>query len=217
MAWSGFERFRLSPIGAHEPPSFVGGPGPERLQTYVPLTAIDLGGGNDLVNLDLDHELVNHAVYAGGTGDDDFILNAGPGDSARRVRLDLPRSRLLFQRERQAVRARIDGFERHRLSANDLVFRGTSAADHVQWQGCHGVIDGDRGDDLIEEFSTPDVGCGYPVNYADLVVRGEGGDDRLLGSGAPNVLIGGSGRDLADGRGSDRDHCVAEREIRCER
>lgn len=217
MTWSSFERFRLSPIGPYEPPSFIGGAGSERLQAYVPLTFIDLGGGNDLVNLELERKLVNHASYAGGPGDDDFILYAGPGDSARRVRLDLPRGRLLFQREKQAVRARIGGFERHRLSADLFVFRGTAAPDRVEWHGCHGVIEGGRGDDLIEEFSVPDVGCGYPVNRADIVVRGGAGDDRLMGGGGPNVLIGGAGDDRADGRGGHRDRCVAEREIRCER
>ena len=217
LTWSGFERFRLSPIGRYEPPSFLGGPGAERLLGYIPLTAVDLGGGDDLVNLELQHRLVDHASYAGGTGDDDFILYAGAGDAARHVRLDLPRGKLYFQREKEAVRARIGGFERHRFSADRIEFRGTAAADHVEWQGCHGVIDGGRGDDLIEAFSLPDVGCGYPVNHADLVVRGGGGDDTLVGSGDPNVLVGGAGDDRADGRGGNRDRCVAEKERHCER
>jgi hypothetical protein len=216
MTWGGFERFHLSPIGRNEPPSFVGGPGPERLRSIVPLTSIDLGGGNDLVNLEHQRKLVDHASYAGGDGDDTFVLYAGPGDSARRVRLDLKKGKLLFQREKQSVRARISGFERHRFSATQIDFRGTAAPDHVEWQGCHGVIEGGRGDDLIEAFSNPDVGCGYPVSTADLVVRGGGGDDTLVGSGDPSILLGGPGKDRADGRGSDRDRCVAERERRCE-
>lgn len=80
IAWSGMERFRLSHIGPYEPPSFIGGPGPEQLQAYIPLTSIDLGGGNDLVNLELQDKLVNHATYAGGDGDDTFVLYAGAGD-----------------------------------------------------------------------------------------------------------------------------------------
>jgi hypothetical protein len=216
MAWSSFENFSLTPIGRSEPPSFIGGPGRERLRGYVPLTSVDLGGGNDLVNLELQHQLVDHASYAGGEGEDTVVLYAGAGDSARRIRLDLPKGKLLFQREKQKVRARIGGFERLRFSAKQIDFRGTSASEHVEWQGCHGVIDGGRGDDLIEAFSSPDVGCGYPVSTADLVVRGGGGDDALVGSGDPSILLGGPGKDRADGRGSDRDRCVAERERRCE-
>ena len=215
MTWSSFERFRLSPFGPHEPPSFIGGAGSERLQTHIPLTSVDLGGGNDLVNLEL-RKLVDHASYAGGAGDDDFIFNSG-GNQARQVRLDVPKGRLLFRQGKQAVRARISGFERHRLSADRLDIRGAGAADHVQWMGCRGVVDGGPGPDLIEEFSNPDVGCGYLNENAELVVRGGRGDDKLRGSGAPNILIGGAGDDLADGRGSNRDHCVAETEIRCER
>jgi hypothetical protein len=216
MTWSSFERFSLTPIGPYEPPSFIGGPGPERLQGYIPLTALDLGGGDDVVNLEHQKKLVDHASYAGGTGDDAFILYAGPGDSARRVRLDVPKGKLLFQREQEAVRARIGGFERYRFSARQFDFRGTAAAERLAWQSCQGLVDGGRGDDLIETFSNPDVGCGYPVSTADLVVRGGGGDDTLVGNGDPNVLLGGPGKDRADGRGSKSDRCAAEIVKHCE-
>lgn len=217
MTWNGFERFHLTPIGHYEPPSFLGGPGSERLLTSIPLTSVDLGAGDDVVNLELQRKLVDHAAYQGGPGDDTFVIYAGAGDSARSIRLDLPRRKLVFQRAQQSVRARINGFERHRFSAYRIVFRGAPGADHVEWQGCHGVIDGGPGDDLVEQFSVPDVGCGYPVNTADLVVRGGRGDDRLVGGGDPNVLLGGPGADLADGGGGKRDLCVAEREKHCER
>jgi Ca2+-binding RTX toxin-like protein len=219
IAWSAMERFRLSPIGPYEPPSFVGGPGPERVEAYVPLTSVDLGGGDDLLNLELQHRLVNHASYDGGAGDDSFVIYSGAGDKARRARLDLPRSRLLFQRERQTVRARISGFERHKLSADDVVVRGSAGADHVQWAGCHGVVNGGPGDDVVEEFSPADTGCGYPINdpgQYDVVVQGGRGDDRLVGGRGPDTLLGGPGKDLADGRGSKGDRCVAERELGCE-
>jgi Ca2+-binding RTX toxin-like protein len=168
------------------------------------------------VNLELQDKLVDHASYAGGDGDDAFIIYSGAGDAARRIRLDLVKGRLLFQREKQTVRARIGGFERHRFSSDRIDFRGTAAPDHVQWQGCHGVIDGGPGKDLIEQFSVDDVGCGYPVNHADLIVRGGGGDDRLVGGDDPNILLGGPGHDVADGRGNKGDHCVAETEKSCE-
>ena len=49
MTWSGMERFALD--SAAEPPSFIGGTGNERLWTQVPLTAADLGDGDDRLQL----------------------------------------------------------------------------------------------------------------------------------------------------------------------
>ncbi|MCW2766246.1 MAG: Hemolysin-type calcium-binding region [Nocardioides sp.] len=215
MAWSGMERFRLSPIGSWAAPSFIGGAGSERIWTAIPFTSMDLGGGDDLVNLELQRRLVDHASYIGGAGDDNFILYAGAGDQARRAELDLPNGRLLFRRDQQAVHARIHGFELHRLSARRLDVHGTAATDHVQWSGCRGVIGAGAGDDLIEAISVDDAGCGYLGEDAELVVRGGRGDDRLVGNYMPDVLIGGPGEDQADGR-SNRDRCVAETTIRCE-
>lgn len=216
IAWSGMEQFRLGSIGSSEAPSFVGSAVSERIWTSVPFTSIDLGGGDDLVNLELQHRLVDHASYVGGAGDDDFILYAGAGDDAQRVDLDLPGGRLLFRRDQEAVHARIHGFESHRLSARRLDVRGTAGPDHLQWSGgCGGVVDGRAGDDLIEAISVDDVSCGYQGEDAELIVRGGRGDDTLVGNFAPDVLIGGRGEDLADG-GRNRDRCVAETTIRCE-
>jgi len=218
MAWSGFERFRITSIGPWEPPSFIGGSGGESVKTYVPLTSADMGGGDDRLNLELQDALVDRASYVGGAGADYVILYAGAGSQAWRVDLDLPRGRLMFQRERegQRVRARVREFERYRLSSVRLDVRGSAGSDHVQWLGCRGVVDGGPGKDLIEEFSMADAGCGYGGVEATEVVRGGRGDDTLRGSRYPNVLLGGPGDDVAEGRGNT-DRCVAETERSCER
>jgi Ca2+-binding RTX toxin-like protein len=216
MAWGAIERFRLGAIGSWEAPSFLGGPAAEYVWTSVPLTELDLGGGDDKVNLELQDQLVDDASYAGGDGHDTFILYAGHGDMARRVELDLPDAYLMFRRDQQHhVEANIDGFETHRLSARRLEVRGTKNGDHVQWAGCQGLIHTGRGADLVESFWMDDVGCGYLWESAHLVVRGGRGPDKLVGNDAPDILIGGAGNDYADGR-RDRDHCVAETTVHCE-
>lgn len=216
VRWDGMESFRLTPWGAWVAPSFIGGEGPEKVFTVVPLTSLDLGGGDDRVNLDLHTaRLVDEASYTGGEGDDTFVLYAGAGDQARRVDLDLVDGRLLFRPAQEPVRAQIHEFERYRLSAWRLDVRGTAATDEVLWLGCRGVVAGGAGDDLLEAFSVPDAGCGYLGEDAEAVARGGPGDDILLGDYLPDILIGGPGVDVANGRRND-DRCVAETMIRCE-
>jgi Ca2+-binding RTX toxin-like protein len=217
LTWTSLEEFDLTPIGPHAPPSFIGGAGPERLVSQVALTSVDLGAGDDTVNLEPSGALVDHATYAGGAGHDAFVLYAGAGDMARRVSLDIPAGRLFFRRGDPAgVHAGIRGFERDRFSARRLDVVGSAHADHLQWLGCRGFVDGGGGRDLIEAMSDSDAGCGYLGQDAQLVVRGGGGNDRLLGSYFPDVLLGGPGDDVANGRGN-RDRCVAETTFRCER
>ena len=216
MTWSGMERFRITPSGAFEAPSFIGGAGSERVWTSVPLSSVDLGGGDDLVNLEVHGSMVDNAAYVGGSGEDAFILYAGAGDQARQVDLDLPEHTLLFRRVRQTVHARIEGFERHRFSARQIDVRGTAAADHVRWSGCRGVVAGRAGDDVLKVISVDDAGCGDNGEDADLVVRGGRGDDRLIGNSFPDILLGGWGNDWANG-GDNTDRCRAERRISCER
>lgn len=216
--WAGMERFDVSPIGAWEAPAFIGGPQPERVWTAIPFTSVDLGGGDDHLNLELQGRLLDHATYAGGAGSDSFILYADHGDQALRARLDIPAGRLLFLRDttQPAVHARIDGFEAHRLSAIRLVMIGSPGKDHLMWAGCRGEVDGGRGADLIQARLMDDVGCGYLGEHAELVVRGGGGDDVMTGSYMPDTLLGGPGTDRADGR-ENKDRCNAETETRCER
>lgn len=222
MAWDSFEKFRISHIGPYQPPSFVGGEGRDRVRAYIPLTSADMGGGDDVLNVHLHDQLLDRATYDGGDGEDFFVFNAGAGDQAERVKLNLRRGRMLFQpetkytTEAEAIRARVRGFERHRLSAVRMDVVGTKGSDHIDWLGCKGVIDGRAGSDLIQEFRSADVGCGYLSQDGRQIVRGGRGNDILLGGLAPNIFIGGPGTDYANGGGSNRDRCVAERVKNCE-
>jgi Ca2+-binding RTX toxin-like protein len=216
MAWSGVERFRITPIGRWSAPTFVGGPGAENVWSSIPLSSIDLGGGDDKVDLELQHQVLGRATFDGGPGTDSLTVYAGAGDQARRVSLDVPRGRLLFQRSKQRMRARIGDFEVYRLSAERLDVRGGRGAERVKWLGCRGTVDAGPGDDVIEEISIDDAGCGILGAAGREVVQGGPGDDTLRGTYFPDVLIGGPGDDVADG-GPGQDRCVAERTVHCER
>ncbi|RHW24153.1 hypothetical protein D0Z08_25885 [Nocardioides immobilis] len=215
LTWSGMESFELTPWGGWVAPSFVGGDGPEKVFSVVPLTSVDLGGGDDRIAFHLHTKrLVDHATYDGGAGTDSFILNAGAGDQARRVDLDLVGGSLLFRPADEAVRARIGEFERYRLSAWRLDVAGTAAPEHVLWIGCRGVVAGGPGDDILEAIAPADVECGYLGDDAEAVARGGPGDDTLVGEYMPDILIGGPGTDYANGR-RNHDRCVAETVVRC--
>ncbi|MGC4112870.1 MAG: hypothetical protein QM747_21115 [Nocardioides sp.] len=216
ISWGGMEVFSLSNIGSWGPPSFIGGPGAERVYSLVPLTSVDLGGGDDRLNLELQHSVVDHPTYRGGSGHDSFILYAGAGDEAQRERLDLVHGRLFFRRTAKAsMHARIHGFEQAKLSSYHLNVIGSAKADDIVWLGCRGVVAGGRGNDLISAYADDDAGCGYLGGDAKLVVRGGPGDDRLIGNYFPDTLLGGPGKDYADG-GGNKDRCVAEKTVRCE-
>lgn len=215
ITWSGIESFRLTPWGAWEAPSFVGGEEAEKVYSVVPLTSVDLGGGDDRIALHLHtRRLVDHASYVGGEGTDAFIVNADDGDQARRVDLDLVGGRLLFRPDEEPVRARIIEFERYRLSAWRLDVEGTAGPEQVLWIACRGVVSGGPGDDVLEAIAPADVGCGYAGEDAEAVARGGQGDDILVGEYMPDILIGGPGNDFANGRRND-DRCVAETVVRC--
>ena len=217
ITWNGIESFELTPWGAWSAPSFIGSDVSEVVYSVIPLTSVDLGGGNDRVNLDLHtRRLVDEATYDGGAGTDGFSLNAGAGDQAERVDLDLVDGRLLFRPEDEPVAAQIHRFERYRLSAWRLDVMGTAAPEHVLWIGCRGVVGGGPGDDVLQAIAPADVGCGYAGEDAEAIARGGRGDDTLIGEYMPDILIGGPGNDYANGRRND-DRCIAETEVRCDR
>ena len=210
MAWSGMEAFHFGSIGPRKPPSFVGGPGRERIRSTIALKSLDFGGGNDMVNFLLRRkELVHRLAYEGGPGDD-FLMFAFQVD---RIGLDLGARRLRYRDGDRTVRGRVHGFERLRLQADRLDLRGTGRAETFDQLGCRGVVDGGGGADTIRVVATPDFGCGE--DGGRQTVRGGGGDDTLVGGREPDTLIGGAGNDQAYG-GEGIDRCVAEKEVGCE-
>lgn len=71
-------------------------------------------------------------------------------------------------------------------------------------------IDGGRGADRLRA----DV-WDNPARRAGVTMYGRAGNDRLVGSSKADNLIGGGGRDVADGR-DGVDHCGTEARTRCE-
>lgn len=218
MRWSGFENFRLQPFRGSMPPAFIGSKVSETVWAYAPVRSLDLRGGNDWVHLLTGGRLADDATYRGGAGADRFLLPWFSGAGiARLLELDLVTGRLLSRTGEHTARGRVTGFEVHKVSAHRLEVRGTPGRDRVKSQGCHGEVAGGAGSDLLKIAPVFDGDCGRPDGAkADLVARGGPGNDTLLGHFWPDILIGGPGRDLADG-GTNTDRCQAERERNCER
>ena len=171
---------------------------------------VSLGGAFDFVEL---------YYSSGGSG----TVDAGPGNAF----LDIVADTSI------AVDLEDDALALDSASAN-YVLRGFNdvwaAARRVELVGdrqdndlrivrvsCAMVIKGGRGHDHLEVFGNP-----YGLPELDCEqdpeprLYGQRGNDKLLGRGYDDVLIGGPGRHLAKGSfGSDK--CRAEREKGCER
>ena len=90
--------------------------------------------------------------------------------------------------------------------------------DRVAASGDDVVLRGQRGRDRLELLGS--AGLEGPTGaQRQRVARGGRGDDVLVGAsdGRPDRLLGGAGRDWADGRKGRRDLCYAEATRRCER
>ena len=96
-----------------------------------------------------------------------------------------------------------DGDDRLYIEGDDVVVRGDAGADRIRLDG-----------PLIYHLFGAE-----PVKTRQLVALGGRGPDVLIGSNyeVADRLVGGRGRDGADGRKGHRDYCVAEVTRRCER
>jgi hypothetical protein len=96
-----------------------------------------------------------------------------------------------------------DGDDRIYVEGDDVVVRGDAGADRIR-------VDGPLNYYLFG---------GKPVETRQHVALGGRGPDVLIGSdyGVADRLVGGRGRDRADGRKGHRDYCRAEVVSRCER
>jgi hypothetical protein len=96
-----------------------------------------------------------------------------------------------------------DGDDRIYVEGDDVVVRGDAGADRIR-------LDGPLNYYLFG---------GKPVKTGQHVAQGGRGPDVLIGSDykVADRLVGGRGRDRADGRKGQRDFCLAEVTRRCER
>ncbi len=170
---------------------------------------VRLGGGYDTFNL-----------YRGGAGVGEID---GGADSAtvmlvpdRSVAVDLAERTMSMDADSSY---RFTGFDTVLASAKRVRLVGRSGPDHLRAlaQSCHVTIDGGRGRDWLavapNTVDAPPVTCAYRTS---AVLRGQAGNDLMVGFRGNDHLLGGPGRDTAKG-GLGRDACRAEVERACER
>ena len=94
--------------------------------------------------------------------------------------------------------------------SSDFTFRGSFRDEVLTVDSCRSLVRGAAGDDMVRLADT-NGSC----HAAEHVAYGGPGNDRLSGTGRPDLLIGGPGHDRADGRGG-HDTCRAEVTRSCE-
>ncbi|MET0524077.1 MAG: calcium-binding protein [Nocardioides sp.] len=216
-AWASFERFQLDSEGDYTPPRFVGGDGREYVESRITLNDADLGGGRDTLELVPPEAPDTQGVeLEGGLGTDRFFYHQFIAQQSVIYRLGT--GAMTFGRNPSSTPyAHVTGFERNDLSVKWLQVTGSAGADQVRWNACTGSVSGWKGDDRLAwspfRFSN---GIGRCRDDGNISVRGQGGDDVLVGGALNDVLLGGAGADSADGgRGTDR--CRAETRSSCEK
>ncbi|MCW2814851.1 MAG: calcium-binding protein [Nocardioides sp.] len=222
---AGLERFSIYGFDA-TPLTVTGGPAAESVFVANPTTqvrAVNLGDGRDELHLALGARVPRTA--RGGTGSDRLSISADPGSrDAARLRGDLAAGRIRVQ-DRSGGRTRdmgVASFETVSVSAGDVRLLGTDRAEKLDVAACVGLVDGRRGDDLLDNTSQAGDPQGDTIPNPDgcstgptLKMRGGAGDDTLYGSAFSDVLIGGDGNDTAHGEGGG-DTCDAETTSGCE-
>ena len=238
--------------------SFTGTDAAERvIFSGVPVGDVALGGGTDALELHTRRAVVPRSAD-GGAGQDSALFKV----VCRRV-LDVRIDRFAVCDEESGS---FTGYENVLLAAGLpgvtttlVTLVGTSRSELLVAEGDSVVVRGGAGRDTVEvsfdRSARVSAGAGHDHVAAghdsaaagrdDLVLRGQGGDDRLVLQGAgtlkgpqiqrvarggrgddvllggtdgrPDRLVGGPGRDRADGRQGSRDVCSAEVTRRCER
>jgi Ca2+-binding RTX toxin-like protein len=216
-AWSGFERFQLDSEGDYTPPQFVGGDGPEYVESRITLNDVDLGGGNDTLELTPPEAPDTQDVaLEGGLGTDRFFYHEFIDKQSVIYRLGT--GAITFGRNpSSSPYAHVTGFEKNDLSVQWLQVTGSAGDDKVRWDACTGSVSGWKGDDRLawSSFSLF-TGPEHCRDGGNVSVHGQAGGDVLVGGQLDDVLLGGAGADSADGgRGTDR--CRAETKNKCER
>jgi Ca2+-binding RTX toxin-like protein len=186
--WDGFSRFELSVRGG--PIKILGSDRGEVLLVEHPQWPLDvrMGGGDDLV------QFVRGSVdprFEGGEGTDKLTYVMRAVAFPRVVDIDLSRGVLRDTRQfgRAATSSRAVNFENAKVynpTGGRTLITGTRSANSLRAKG-----------------------------ETEATIFGRGGADLLVGSNHDDVLIGGHGRDTANGW-LGTDHCEAEVRVDCE-
>ena len=137
----------------------------------------------------------------GGAGHDHVEVFSS--DSTTRIDVDLQRGRYDLQ---GGPKGKVKGFEDAEVNGGRVRLAGTAGANTLVATTClAGRIDAGRGDDLVSIVRSGRRRCN-PGTTPE--VFGGAGSDSLSGSRVGDLLVGGPGRDSADGAGG-RDTCVS--------
>jgi Ca2+-binding RTX toxin-like protein len=201
-------------------------------------TEVNLHGGNDsYVDTHAGHSRVYVSEVTGlrvdfGTGGGDVWLYPTATAGTGKVEFGVKSGRLFAMGESEAHvdlaqgTAGVDNLlaikvvDLYDATATGAVVRmvGNAWKNELAAAGCDVVVNGGEGRDVLSK-----VGGGVDRGASDCprrdfrsVLKGGLGPDRLSGRATDDLLLGGPGRDVAEGKGG-RDRCVAEVERNCER
>jgi hypothetical protein len=163
--------------------------------SWLDVGTIDGGRGRDMLSI-----FGNDATVTGQL-DSDITADLGSG----LVRID--------PLEGEARSLSVDGIEDLSVfNFRRATLRGDRGANLLDVRaGCRTTLVGRGGADLLQRFSTLCNDGWLPAS----TMRGDQGPDRLLGHSADDLMVGGPGRDVANGRGGT-DTCRTEVRRSCE-
>ena len=179
-------------------------------------TTVKLGGGTDYLYAYGKPE--EPATYALGRGSD--YLSITPRDASSdllpgvHVRVDLATGRLTYGSGSAAVVSVISGVENVSVAGTKVRVFGDSDANTITVDGCDATVRAGAGDDHVSVVVLPYYGAAGCAHTSRI--EGGPGSDELVGADkSTDLLLGGHGRDLADGK-AGIDTCRAEITRRCE-
>jgi Ca2+-binding RTX toxin-like protein len=201
-SFAGFGRVTLS-LGTQAAASVAGTDGPDMVAVAAGKVDADLGAGHDFLQLSRFFGVVpTEGSLDLGRGKDELSI-----DAQGHVDLDL--------RKGTSGHLRIAGVERAYLAARHVDYVGSRRSDTVYAIGCHVALRGGPGNDLLYKAGEDTAPSRPPCRQYRFHIFGQGGNDRMMAWTGRDVLVGGPGRDHADG-GGNIDVCRAEVLKRCD-
>jgi Ca2+-binding RTX toxin-like protein len=196
--------------------TLTGTEGPDVILASASATIAALGG-DDLICTS------SGGSIDAGTGDDEVVITsfdisgAVDAGTGRDLLVVLPTTRVAVDLAHGGVvmggqTLDIAGFDDVTATADRVTVYGDAKSNRVLLTGCILKGFGGAGNDLMSLGSPRGTHC----STRNQQLYGQGGNDRLTGNRLANLLVGGGGRDAANGK-AGRDRCAAESEVKCER